>query len=93
MRELPILMNGAMVRGQVASSKSGIRLYTVSLPNPMKGRVLSALVSGSPAVNRPANSAQENHEYQHDAKDQVHLLAQDIAGVVYGPNEEHKNHA
>ncbi len=86
-------MNGAMVRGQAPARKSAVSLSPVALSHPVKGRVLSSLVSGSPSVNCPANAAHSEHDDQHDPEDQIDLLAQYVTGVIKWPSEEHHSHA
>lgn len=92
MRELPILMNGAMVRGAQAPGKSAACLPPCAVPDAMKRRMPSALVAGTPSVYSPADRRDREDGYQADTKHQIHVLPELIAlraGLSWKKEHEH----
>ena len=74
MRELPILMNGAMVRGRATPSKSAIPSSFRSLSNPMQGGMLTARMSCSPPIYGAGDRAEQQKGHHYDAKCKIDVL-------------------
>jgi len=93
MRELPLQMNGTMVRGPMAIGKLAFRLLPRTFSHPVESRMLSPLVSRAPAIHDPAYATQNQHSNQHDPKDHVDLLATHVILVIERAKQEFQHHA